>query len=343
MGPGVTSEDRAARLLHWYPASWRARYGAEFTELLIADLAERPRCRRRTADLAFNGLLARLRCAGLSGQLPDPADQARACLAVLAGAATLFLTLGIMAWSQLITGWQWAPPGARATRAAVVIMSAGLLLMLVLAVLAIAPVCWSLGRAAVCRRGRRAGGRAPRWAWPAALVALGGLVLGAGARYFANGWPGTGGHSWPQQGLVPGGAAAFGWAATLSVTSYWAHPAALLAFPASEIAWMVISPAALSCLAAGLVATVRRLDLEGRALRYQARLGCMAAGTMALFLAGAACWVGGGDSGPGILFRAGSIDVAALAGMALALAAAWHAAHRARAAALAWRPPGAGR
>ena len=227
----MTTEDRAARLLRWYPASWRARYGAEFTELLIADLAERPRCRCRTADLAFNALLARLRCAGLSGQLLDPADQARACLAVLAGAATLFLTLGTMAWSQLITGWQWAPPGARATRAAVVIMSAGLLLMLVLAVLAIAPACWSLGRAAVRHWGGRTGGPAPRWAWPAALAALGGMVLGAGARHFANGWPGTGGHPWPQQGLVPGGAAAFGWAATLSVTSYWAHPDALLAFP----------------------------------------------------------------------------------------------------------------
>ncbi|MFI5067715.1 MAG: hypothetical protein ACHP9Z_27550, partial [Streptosporangiales bacterium] len=152
----MSTEDRAARLLRWYPASWRARYGAEFTELLIADLAERPRCRRRTADVAFSGLLARLRCAGLSGQLPDPADQARACLAVLAGATTLFLTLGTTAWSQLVTGWQWAPPGARAIRAAVVIMSAGLLLMLVLAVLAAAPGCWYLARAVL---GRVAEGR----------------------------------------------------------------------------------------------------------------------------------------------------------------------------------------
>lgn len=106
---------------------------------------------------------------------------------------------------------------------------------------------------------------------------------------------------------------------------------------------MVVSPAALACLAAGLVITVRRLDLPGGTLRYQARLGCAAAAAMTLFLAGAACWVLSVDPGPGTLFRAGSIDVAALAGMALALAATWHAAYRARAAALAWRPPEARR
>ena len=250
----MSTEDRAARLLRWYPASWRARYGAEFTELLMADLAERPRCRRRTADVAFSGLLARLRCAGLSGQLPDPADQARACLAVLAGAATLFLTLGTTAWSQLVTGWQWAPPGARAVRAAVVIMSAGLLLMLVLAVLAAAPGCWYLARAVLGRGavgrgavGRGAVGRggrpAPRWARPAAVAALGGLVLAAGARHFANGWPGTGGHPWPQQGLVPGGVAAFGWAATLSVTSYWAtQPPCSPSRPARSPGWWSAPP-----------------------------------------------------------------------------------------------------
>ena len=144
----------------------------------------------------------------------------------------------------------------------------------------------------------------------------------------ANGWPGTGGHPWPQRGLVPGGVAAFGWAATLSVTSYWAHPAALLAFPAAELAWMVISPAALAGLAAGLASLVRRLDLPPRVLRYQARLGLLAAAGMAVFLAAAASWVLAGQPGPGNLFRPGAIDVAALAVMALALAVGWHALHR---------------
>jgi hypothetical protein len=161
-----------------------------------------------------------------------------------------------------------------------------------------------------------------------ALVVVSLLVLVIGGRHMANGWPGTGGHPWPQRGLVPGGVAAFGWALTLSVTSYWAHPAALLAFPAAELAWMVISPAALAVMAAGLARLVRRLDLPPRLLRYQARLGQLAAAGMAVFLAGAASWVLAGQHGPGTLFRPGAIDVAALAAMALALAVGWHALRR---------------
>ncbi len=326
---------RAARLLRWYPPRWRARYGAEFAELLIADLAERPRCPGRTADVVGNGVLARLRYAGLGGPLPDAADEVRACLAVLVCAGTLFLVLGVTAWSQLGIGWQWAPPADRATTAAVVLMSAGLVLVLVLALLAAVPACWYLGRAVA--RSRRP---APGWGRPASLAGLGALVLILGAHHFANGWPGTGGHPWPQQGMVPGGVAAFGWAVTLSVTSYWAHPAALLAFPAGELAWMAISPVALACLTGGLTAAVRRLELPSGVMRHLARMGCVAISAMTLFLAGGACWLAGGGAGPQGLFRAGSIDVGALAGMALALVVAGHAAYRARAAALPHRPAG---
>jgi hypothetical protein len=306
-------ERRAARLVRWYPPSWRARYGAEFTELLAADLAERPRCWRRTADVAVNGMLARLSWAGLAGQL-----LARASLAALGCALAVFLTFGTALWSQLLVGWQWAPPGTRVTTAATELMSAALLFFAVLAVLAAAPVGWQLARQ--CRSGVGAN---------TALLVVSALVLVIGGRHVANGWPGTGGHPWPHRGLVPGGVAAFGWASTLSVTSYWAHPVALLAFPASEIAWMLISPAALAGLAAGLARLVRRLDLPAGVLRYQARLGQLATAGMAVFLAAAACWVLAGGGGPRDLFRAGAIDVAALLVMALALAVGWRAVHRA--------------
>ena len=341
---------RAARLVHWYPASWRARYGAEFTELLAADLAERPRCWRRTLDVAVNGTLARLSWAGLAGQLLAPADQARASLAALGCALAVFLTFGTALWSQLLVGWQWAPPGTRVTTAATVLMSAALLFLAVLAVLAAAPAGWQLTRQyrssgwPVRAIGWRGGARRRRVpAGPAiagssrgsslrastVLIAVSALVLVIGGRHVANGWPGTGGHPWPHRGLVPGGVAAFGWASTLSVTSYWAHPDALLAFPASEIAWMVISPAALAGLAAGLARLVRRLDLPAGVLRYQARLGQLATAGMAVFLAAAACWVLAGGGGPRGLFRAGTIDVAALIVMALALAVGWRAVYRA--------------
>ena len=316
-GRKASAEIKAARLVRWYPAGWRVRYGAEFTELLVADLAERPHCWRRTADVAVSGTLARLSQAGLAGQRLAERAQARASLAALGCALAVFLTAGTAVWSQLLVGWQWAPPSTRAATVGTVVMTGALLFFLVLAVLAAVPVGWQLARR---------GSGADRAAL--ALIAVSLLVLVIGGRHMANGWPGTGGHPWPQRGLVPGGVAAFGWAVTLSVTSYWAHPAALLAFPAAELAWMVISPAALTGLATGLARLMRRLDLPPRLLRYQARLGQLAAAGMAVFLAGAASWVLAGQHGPGTLFRPGAIDVAELAVMAFALAVGWQAMRR---------------
>jgi hypothetical protein len=312
---------RARRMLRWYPAQWRARYGEEFTELLIADLGEQPRSWRRGADVARSGLLARLAGAGLTshpGHPPGPALAARASLATLACALAAFLTVAAAMWAQLAIGWQWAPPAARPFTVAMIVMSAAMLALAVLAVTAAIPVGWT-ALAAVRR------GRAGLLRGPALLIASGTVVLVMGGRHFGNGWPGTGGHWWPHQGLIPGGVAAFGWACTLSVTSYWAHPAALASFPAAELAWMVLSPAAICCLAAGIAQLVRRLDLSARVLRFQAWVATAAGVSMAAFLSGALCWVTEGGPGPQGLFHAGAIDAAGLAVMTIALATGWRA------------------
>jgi len=192
----MTAQARAARLLRWYPRGWRDRYGAEFTELLMADLAEQPRSWRRTADVARAGLLARLSRAGLGGQLLGPADQVTASLITLGSAVAVFLTFGTMVWSQLVIGWQWAPPGSRATSVAVLVMSAAMALFLVLALLAAVPVGWCLAR--VLTR-RPAGQLARGLAWPGGLATLSAAVLIIGGRHVQNGWPGTGGPAWPHQ------------------------------------------------------------------------------------------------------------------------------------------------
>jgi hypothetical protein len=215
-------------LLCWYPRSWRARYGEEFAELLIAEFAEQPRSWRRTADVARAGLLARLASAGLThasltGDSLDPAAGRRASLATLACSIAVFLTVGASMWAQLTVGWQWAPPATNGGAIAMAVMSAAMLLLAVLALLAAVPAV-----AAVAASIR---GQVPRLRRPILLMAGGALVLLLGGRHFGNAWPGTGGHWWPDQGLVPGGIAAFSWACTLSVTSYWAHPAALASFP----------------------------------------------------------------------------------------------------------------
>jgi len=165
--------------------------------------------------------------------------------------------------------------------------------------------------------------------WPSALFLAGLAVMVVGGRHFGNGWPGTGGHPWARPGPVPGGVAAFSWASTLSVSSFWAHPAALAAFPAAELTWMALSPLALAGLVTGAAAVVRRTELSPAALRFETRLARAACLAMAVFLAAGCAWIADRAPGPGSLFHPGVIDVAGLAVMALALATGWQAARQA--------------
>ena len=345
-------EERAERLLRWYPRAWRSRYGEEFAELLIADLAERPRAWSRTADVIRGGITARLADAGLGGALPPataapPAASAqeaaaqeaaaqeaaaqeaaalaarrvRASLASLACCAAVFLGFGTAMWSQLTIGWQWSAPHTPGTAVATCVMSGAMLAFAVLALLAALPTAWTVAERVA--RGHDKTLLAPSILGLAALA-----VVIAGGRHFGNGWPGTGGHPWPHRGLVPGGVAAFAWASTLSVSSFWAHPAALAAFPPAELTWMAASPLALAGLVTGAVMVVRRTEFRPSAVRFQTRLAGAACAIMAVFLGGACAWVTDRAAAPGSLFHAGAIDVAGLAVMALALAVARQAARR---------------
>jgi hypothetical protein len=199
-----------------------------------------------------------------------------------------------------------------------------MLVFAVLALLAALPVAWSV--VSRMARGRRRG-----LLGPSALFLVGLAVVVVGGRHFGNGWPGTGGHPWARQGLVPGGLAAFSWASTLSVSSFWAHPAALAAFPAAELAWMALSPLAVACAVAGAATAVRRTELSPGVLGFEIRLGIAACVTMAVFLGGCCAWITDRAAGPGNLFHPGAIDVAGAAVMAAALAVARQAMRQARA------------
>jgi hypothetical protein len=315
---------QAQRLLRCYPPGWRARYGDEFTELLLAELSERPSSWRWTADVIRGGVVARLASAGLAGHPLDPAAAARTGLATAASALAAFLVFGATLWAQLTVGWQWAAPSSPVNRLTMFIMSGTMGVFAVLAVLAAVPVLWAAARA---RAGCARAGHELRW--PALVLACSTLVLVVGGRHFQNGWPGTGAPSWPHQHLVPGGVAAFAWACTLPVTSYWVHPAALASFPAAELTWMTVSPAAILGLVIAVATLVRQVPLTPRALRYEAWLGWTAGLAMGAFLAAALCWVTEGGAAPRGLFHTGVIDAAGIAIMLLALAVAGQAMHRA--------------
>lgn len=321
----ASAERRARRLTRCYPAAWRARYGEEFTQLLIDDMRERPRSLARTTDVLCTGLLARLTGAGLAGRTRDPVVQMRATLAALGCILAAFSVVGIAMWSQLTIGWQWSAPVSPATRTAMYVMSGALLCVGILTVLAVALPGWAACRAVVR-------GESRRLLAPMLLVTIGTTVLVIGSHHFARGWPGTGGHPWADHGLVPSQIASLTWAATLWVTSYWAHPGALSSFPAAEIAWMAVSPLALLLVLGGAARIVGRLSLSARVLRYEMWLGAGAAVAMAVFLAGACSWVLSGAPAPRQLFRVGAIDGIGLAVMAAALLVAVQAIQRALAA-----------
>jgi hypothetical protein len=301
---------RVRRLLLWYPRAWRARYGDEFAELLAAELAERGPCWQRSANIAVSGLRVRLAGVGLTGHPLDAGAAARAGLATVAACSAAAGLAGAAMWAQLAVGMQWSVPPDRAITWAIDLMSGALLVLAILALLAAAPVAWAAVMTALRGHGRQL-------CWPTALVTAGLFVLVIGGRHFANGWPGTGGHLLVHQGLVPAGAAAFGWATTMWITSYWVHPAALATFPATQLGWMLVSPAATGCVLTGAIKLLRRVELSPGAFRYQTWVANLA-------------WAGG-RSAP--LFRAGAIDRAGFAVLALAVLTGAVAVRQARAAA----------
>jgi len=318
------AEQRARRLLGWYPRAWRERYGDEFFELLLADIAERPRSWSRTFDIARSGAAARLGFGGAVHALPSR-ERAGARLAAFVAAGSAFVLFGMAIWAQLAIGWQWSRPSTPATSAAIVAMSCLLASFASLAVLGVVPVLWTIARRLVTRRGHGL-------AAPFTVFLAGTAVSVLGARHFAAGWPGTGGHPWAQQHLLPGHAAALAWAETLSVTAYWAHPGALLGFPADELLWMAASPVALVAAVAGGARAIRRLELSPRVLRFELALARLACAGMVAFVAAACCWIAAGGTGPRNLFHIGAIDFAAVGAMVAALLVARRAGADARAA-----------
>ena len=57
---------RATRLLRWYPPAWRERYGEEFVAHLEQEFADRPTDFRRSVNIVFKGLVARVGDLGFS-------------------------------------------------------------------------------------------------------------------------------------------------------------------------------------------------------------------------------------------------------------------------------------
>lgn len=312
---------RAERLLRWYPAEWRGRYGDEFRELLVSEITEQPRCLHRSVDVAVGGLVARLADAGLAGTPGNSSRESQRSLVTFGCAIAVFMIVAVSMWSQLNIARTWSEPAATATHTAIVMMTIALFSCLVIATIGAAPVAW---QAAIAVYRRRTVG-----IWrPALLFCAGASVLIAGGLYFRNGWAASGSHAWAGHGVGPDVVTAFLWASTLAVSAYWAHPTILLSLPTSEVTWMAVSPLALIASIAGAARTVRRLDLSARTLRFASYTARAVSVGLGLFLFGTLVWLIDGRPGPNNLFQAGTVDLIGLAIMALTLGLAARSARR---------------
>ena len=311
-GDGDGALQRAERLLRWYPRPWRDRYGAEFTELLMADFSERPRSPRRSLDVMRGGIRARLADAGLAGfPLPlataasaatsastlEQARQRQVCASLGSFSFALggFLVFGAALWSQILIAWQWSawlhvhlparslPPLVQASgRDAffAVFTTGAMLVLLALAVLAALPVL-AMVVGGIVKDKQMSLIR------PAMTLAVSVLVLFIGGRHFENNWLGTGG----QHALIPSGLAAFVWAVTLFVSAYWGHPSMLTTLPVDERVWMTLSPFVLAAAVACAAVLVRRVRLSPRVAAFEACLGLAACVTMAAFVVCYGVWI----------------------------------------------------
>jgi hypothetical protein len=259
---------RAERLLRWYPAAWRWRYGEELAALLEDSYGGGRIPIRQRLSLAGHGLWERARGAGLADGA-DPVRQAQAgSLLVLCSWPAFVIAGG--AFAKYAEHWDAATPaGARWLPAAAydVVVAAAVAGAAVVAVGALValPAFVSLLRAGRWRELRGV-------VAVAVVLTASTLAMTVGAVLWAHGQSATERNTTSVLGIGLGGAFALCLVATLA-------------------AW---------CAAA--VSTVQRLELAGRVLQMEGALAVALVGAMAAVTAGTVTWWAAlASSAPGFL------------------------------------------
>jgi hypothetical protein len=112
---------RVARLLRWYPRTWRDRYGTEFEAVLTSSLVDGKGGLSLSMNVAREGLAARLESAGFVGRTAPVIERARASVMTVFVATLGFLT-GTAALLIYSKGWRGAPRIEALRRAGMVLI-----------------------------------------------------------------------------------------------------------------------------------------------------------------------------------------------------------------------------
>lgn len=152
---------RAYGLLHWYPLAWRERYGVEFVDLMEQELAEKPRNIKRTSNIVYKGIVARLRELGLVSSPLNSSDQSRSATSTVCVVVVVYIALALSFWAVAMLDWNydWRNPASTSVTiwTGAVTVLAGIVAVLVLANLF--ALLWSATRRVI--KGQSAAIRGP--------------------------------------------------------------------------------------------------------------------------------------------------------------------------------------
>ena len=246
-----------ARLLWWYPAPWRARYGDEL-EGLILEMSDGRRVPWRVrADVVSAGGRERLRAAGLTGDGPA-SSRVRAGAVLVMWAWALFV-LGGAVLAKSTEHWQSAMPGGADHSTAM----AAFTTLIAVAVAAALVVLAGIG---------------------VALPSLLSFLRGGGWRYIRTRVLAA---SWLTAALIAATVGLAAWAHGLTPRARNGHDAL---YGAAFLAWAALCSGTLLTWTAAAARTARHLHLATRTLRLQARLAAAATAAMAVIAAATAVW-----------------------------------------------------
>jgi hypothetical protein len=105
----TTPTRRAERLLKLYPQVWRERYGVEFVDLMEQSMADRAHDTKRTRNIIFKSLKARLSDLGIAGPVLENANASRSALSTTTVLASVFTIFALFYWSSTMVSWNSNP------------------------------------------------------------------------------------------------------------------------------------------------------------------------------------------------------------------------------------------
>ena len=295
----VTKVDRRARrLLRWYPATWRERYGDEFVDLMEQEITETTHDLKRTGNIIVKGMKARLGEVGVVSPVVGTHNTPRGAIGTMTFLSSLFVVFALYFWSFAMLTWnsnyRWqASTAVTVWTGAITVVSASLVVMVVLVF-----IVFFVRALKSALTGHSKGLAVPLTAVSASLVVLSWSVHQSIQFVIARG-----GIDWASPGSAIKQLAGATIAATHNIIWAWT-PSGYRLLSASGLVFN-LAPVALLVLALGVAVLIRRTEFSlfaGRAARVVA---IASAASMALYLVSYAGWAvaGGPDAATAGFFQ----------------------------------------